>query len=154
MVLCQKFLIQCKICYICGTDAFYLLYSLVNTQRFQNDCHFLVFFVSVCPKITHRHIFVMLIIAYVRQNSLRAFLIHFLESKMAAKLKNGRHFIWNGILTYALVVSRFSYFFHYVFPYSTKMTNIFHLDSYTQIRDGHQLQITKWPPFYLKRLRR
>ena len=103
----SKILIQCKICYTSGTNAFHLLYTVVNKTwvasiffecvfgghfEFQNGCHIYPFSSCICPKTKHSHIFVMIIITYVSQNPLETSFNSFSRIQDGRQIQNGRHF--------------------------------------------------------------
>ena len=100
-----------------------------------------MFLCSVCPQIAHRHIFVMIIIIYVSQISLRASFYSFSRIQRGRQIKNGRHLSETVYYHAHLSSVVFLNNFHYAWVSdSTKIINIFHFDSYVQIQDGLQLQ--------------
>ena len=80
------YVIQCKICYTSGTNAFYLLYTPVNKSwvasiffecvfgghfEFQNGAIFSLVLTSISSESTQNHISLMIFITYVCKNVLQ-----------------------------------------------------------------------------------
>ena len=109
-----NYLIQCKICYTSGNNAFYLLCTLMNKTwvgsifrvcfrrpyRILKWPPYLAFFEQSLPQKHKSYVFSMIVFIYVCQNPLGTSFDSFSRIQGGRQIQNGHHFFFLSTMAY------------------------------------------------------